>query len=148
MTKAGLLALVCLSAVFSQTPKPKARTLAASTSTQHKVEYSPYFWGSCGTLYITKNGVTTVDEEQTAIWTKQLAEDQKKKEDLWWALRTRKLSRIEMEQVRKWDYHMLEPMCRSFDPKELQVVFMEGLRSQLFIQAASSCEESRSGSKP
>lgn len=62
---------------------------------------------------------------------------QARKDELYWALRTRVLTSGEMEEVRQHDYSLLTKQWQSYSQSEVQKTFNDALLQQFMIRLAA-----------
>ena len=98
-----------------------------------------------GNVYDTVDGKWILNEEATKDQQKRVAEHEKHRRDLCFALRSRPLTDEEMGEVANYDYHLLVQMGVSYNETEIRRQFSDMLLQQFKLKAAAA--QGSNGSK-
>ena len=92
----------------------------------------------------TKNGICRNCDPEFDASLKFFEEQERQRErsraDLYWALRTRVLTIEEMQQVRNWDYSLVEASGGPYDAQQLKREFLDALYQQFKMRLDSEAK--------
>lgn len=111
--------------------------LAAHPKPPYKCKEGEYLGTECGgncVVLVCRNNKTEVDDKATQQQYAWISQENQKRDDLLWAMRTRVLTDKEMEQVRAFGTQILIPLCNGMCSMPPESDLQKELNDLLFQQ--------------